>query len=66
VREGLGVVVYSRSAFPRELEDSAFVPLSPPLGLPFHLAARKGEHGATVRAILGIADESATLIGELL
>lgn len=56
VREGLGVVVYSRSAFPQQLAGSAFVPLRPPLGLPFHLAARKGEKGAAVQLVLSIAE----------
>jgi len=56
VREGLGVVVYSRSAFPQQLAGSAFVPLRPPLGLPFHLASRKEEKGAAARAVLEIAE----------
>ena len=56
VREGLGVVVYSRSAFPQQLAGSAFVPLQPPLGLPFHLASRKEEKGAAARAVLEIAE----------
>lgn len=56
VREGLGVVIYSRSAFPPKLAGSAFVALRPHLGLPFHLAARKGETDTAVRAVLAIAD----------
>jgi DNA-binding transcriptional LysR family regulator len=40
VREGLGIVIYPRSAFPAELDGSAFVPLVPPLKMPFHLAYR--------------------------
>jgi len=56
VRERLGVVVYSRSAFPQQLAGSVFVPLQPPLGLPFHLAARQREKGAAVRTVLGIAE----------
>jgi len=56
VREGLGVVIYSRSAFPPQLAGSAFVPLRPHLGLPFHLAMRKGEADAAVQAVLAIAD----------
>jgi len=56
VREGLGVVVYSRSAFPQQLAGSVFVPLRPPLGLPFHLASRKEEKGAAARAVLEIAE----------
>jgi len=57
VREGLGMVVYSRSAFPQQLTGSAFVPLRPPIALPFHLAAREREKGAAVREIIGIANE---------
>ena len=55
VREGLGVVVYVRSAFPDVLEGSAFVALDPPLSLPFHLAHRTGAAGAAVRAVLDAA-----------
>jgi DNA-binding transcriptional LysR family regulator len=36
VREGLGIVIYPKSAFPPELSGSAFVPLVPPLPMPFH------------------------------
>lgn len=56
VREGLGVVIYSRSAFPPGLAGSAFVPLRPRLGLPFHLARRTGEPDPAVEAIVGVAD----------
>lgn len=45
VREGLGLVVYARSAFPERLAGSAFVPLEPPLTLPFHLVAREAGSG---------------------
>ncbi len=55
VRDGLGVVVYCRSAFPPELPGSAFVPLRPALGLPFHTAVRAGTRGAALRAVLSIA-----------
>jgi len=55
VREGLGVVIYSRSAFPPQLAGSVFVALRPRLGLPFHLASRQGETGAAVQAVLAIA-----------
>jgi DNA-binding transcriptional LysR family regulator len=55
VREGLGVVIYSRSAFPRQLAGSVFVALCPRLGLPFHLASRERETGAAVQAVLAIA-----------
>jgi DNA-binding transcriptional LysR family regulator len=59
VREGLGVVVYVRSAFPARLEGSVFVPFDPPLSLPFHLATRSGASSATVRAVLDVAAELA-------
>lgn len=62
VRQGLGVVVYARSAYPDALDGSAFVELRPPLGLPFHLASRAGATGApigTVQAIArGLADRT--------
>ena len=57
VREGLGVVVYARSAFPERLAGSAFVPLDPPLGLPFHLAVRAGATGTPLRTVLAVARE---------
>ena len=38
VREKRGVVVYVRSAYPEQLEGSAFVPIEPAFTLPFHLA----------------------------
>ena len=55
VRERLGVVVYARSGFPADLDGSAFVPLHPPLLLPFHLAYRAGTSSVPVRAVLAIA-----------
>jgi DNA-binding transcriptional LysR family regulator len=55
VREGLGLVVYCRSAFPPELPGSVFVPLRPALGLPFHTAVRTGARSAALRAVLSIA-----------
>ena len=42
VREGLGVVVYVRSAFPPEVPGSVFVPVAPAVGFPFALASRGG------------------------
>ena len=41
VRERRGVVIYVRSAYPEQLEGSAFVPLEPPVTLPFHLAVHR-------------------------
>jgi DNA-binding transcriptional LysR family regulator len=55
VREGLGLVVYPRSAFPAELAGSAFVPLVPALTLPFHLAYRVQGRTAPLRAVLEVA-----------
>jgi len=52
VREGLGVVVYARSAFPPELPGSAFVPIEPPVLLPFHLAWRSRNPARSVAAIV--------------
>lgn len=54
VREEIGVVVYARSAFPKRLEGSAFVPFHPPLALPFHLAVRAGAPTAPTRAVLDV------------
>ena len=58
VREGLGVVVYVRSAYPADLPGSVFVPVEPAFSLPFHLVARPGEDAA-VRAALEIAQRAA-------
>jgi len=52
VREGIGVVVYVRGAFPAELAGSAFVALDPPLCLPFHLAHRAGAPSRALAAVL--------------
>jgi DNA-binding transcriptional LysR family regulator len=58
VREGIGIVIYARGAFPEHLEGSAFVPLIPDLPLPFQLAVRASASGAAVRAVI---DAAATL-----
>jgi DNA-binding transcriptional LysR family regulator len=55
VREGLGIVIYVRSAFPPTLEGSAFVPVEPTLALPFHLAWRARSRSAALEAVLGAA-----------
>jgi DNA-binding transcriptional LysR family regulator len=55
VREGLGIVIYPRSAFPSELAGSAFVPLVPRLPMPFHLAYRSPPRNAALRSILQVA-----------
>jgi DNA-binding transcriptional LysR family regulator len=51
VRERLGVVVYARGAYPDRLPGSAFVPLVPPVRLPFELATRQGAAGGALRAV---------------
>jgi DNA-binding transcriptional LysR family regulator len=55
VREGLGLVLYARSAFPANLAGSAFVPLAGDLVLPFQLAFRRGAGSAPLRELLGVA-----------
>jgi DNA-binding transcriptional LysR family regulator len=56
VREHLGVVIYVRGAFPDPLPGSAFVPLMPPVLLPFHLASRDDAPRAPLRAVLAAAE----------
>ncbi len=55
VREGLGVVVYARGAFPPDLEGSAFIPIEPPVTLPFALAYPSGPRGAALDSVLTAA-----------
>lgn len=55
VREGLGVVVYVRSAFPPDLEGSTFVPIEPLLTLPFALAYRDAPPTAAIETVIAIA-----------
>jgi DNA-binding transcriptional LysR family regulator len=52
VREGLGVVVYVRGAFPDEVPGSAFVPVEPVAELPFSLAWRDGPRSGALDAVL--------------
>jgi DNA-binding transcriptional LysR family regulator len=52
VREGLGVVLYVRGAFPDEMPGSAFVPVAPPVGFPFSLAFRDGPRSGALDAVL--------------
>src|SRR5215217_5907603 len=51
VREGLGVVVYVRGAFPPSLPGSAFVPVEPRITFPFALAWREGARSGPVAAV---------------
>jgi DNA-binding transcriptional LysR family regulator len=55
VREGLGVVVYVRGAFPADVPGSVFVPVEPAVGFPFSLAWRSGPRGAALDAVLAVA-----------
>ncbi|MFL5926945.1 MAG: LysR family transcriptional regulator [Gaiellaceae bacterium] len=55
VRERRGFVIYVRSAYPEQLEDSAFVPLEPPLTLPFHLAVHRGARHPGTEVLLDSA-----------
>jgi DNA-binding transcriptional LysR family regulator len=55
VREGLGIVIYARGAFPANLSGSAFVALEPRLELPFHLATRTGKASGRVARLQAIA-----------
>ena len=52
VREGLGIVLYVRGAFPPELPGSAFVPVEPEVTFPFTLAWREGTRSGPVAAVL--------------
>ena len=52
VREGLGVVVYVRGAFPPELPGSAFVPVEPEVGVPVH--ASRGATGRAQRPLAAV------------
>jgi len=62
VRDGVGIVIYVRSAFPAELPGSAFVALDPPLTLPFALAWRPASRTRALDAVLGAARAAAPLM----
>lgn len=55
VREGRGIVLYVRSAFPAAVEGSAFVPLEGDVAFPFSLAWRSGARSAALDAVLAVA-----------
>ena len=57
VREGLGIVVYVRSAFPHDVPGSAFVPVEPVVTFPFSLSWRPGPRSAALDAVLAVARE---------
>jgi len=56
VREGLGVVIYVRSAFPAEVTGSAFVPVKPLETFPFTLAWKAGVRSSAISAVLAAID----------
>jgi DNA-binding transcriptional LysR family regulator len=55
VRDGLGIVIYARSAYPEPLVGSVFIALEPALLMPFHLARRKGAESAALRVVVAVA-----------
>jgi DNA-binding transcriptional LysR family regulator len=55
IREGLGVVVYVRTAFAPEVDGSVFVPIDPPVTLPFELLWRRGTTTGALDAALAVA-----------
>jgi DNA-binding transcriptional LysR family regulator len=59
VREGLGVVVYVRGAFPPDLPGSAFVAVAPEATFPFSLAWRDAPRSAALGAALAAIQWSA-------
>jgi DNA-binding transcriptional LysR family regulator len=59
VREGLGVVLYVRGAFPESMPDSAFVPVAPPVGFPFSLVWRDGPRSGALDAVLAAIRQGA-------
>jgi DNA-binding transcriptional LysR family regulator len=55
IREGLGVVIYVRTAFAADLDRSVFVPIDPPVTLPFDLLWRRGTRTGALDAALKVA-----------
>jgi DNA-binding transcriptional LysR family regulator len=52
IREGLGIVLYVRTAFGPRLEGSALVPLEPAITFPFMLVWREDSRSAALSAVL--------------
>jgi DNA-binding transcriptional LysR family regulator len=52
VREGVGIVLYVRTAFGPRLEGSVLVPVEPVVTLPFALVWREDARSAAVRAVV--------------
>jgi DNA-binding transcriptional LysR family regulator len=61
VRDGVGVVIYARTAFPAELSGSAFIALEPALLLPFHLVWRARSAGRALGVVLDAVRAAAPL-----
>lgn len=57
IRDGIGVVIYVRTAFAPDLEGSAFVPIDPPITMPFDLLWRRGINSGALDAALRVARE---------
>jgi DNA-binding transcriptional LysR family regulator len=55
IREGIGVVIYVRTAFAPDLEGSAFVPITPTITMPFDLLWRRGINSGALDAALAVA-----------
>jgi DNA-binding transcriptional LysR family regulator len=55
IRDGFGVVIYVRTAFAPDLEGSAFVPIDPPITMPFDLLWRRGINNGALDAAVGVA-----------
>jgi DNA-binding transcriptional LysR family regulator len=54
IREGLGVVIYPRTAFSQQLDGSVFVPIEPAVTLPFDLLWRRGPRSGALDAALDV------------
>jgi DNA-binding transcriptional LysR family regulator len=54
IREGLGVVIYPRTAFSQQLDGSVFVPIEPAVTLPFDLLWRRGPRSGALDTALDV------------
>ncbi len=55
IREGLGVAIYVRTAFAQDLEGSVFLPVEPPVTLPFDVLWRRVTQSGALDAVLHVA-----------
>jgi DNA-binding transcriptional LysR family regulator len=55
VRERRGVVIYVRSAYPGQLDGSAFVPIEPAFTFPFHLVVPRGSRNPGAEVLIAAA-----------